>query len=378
MSRVADARTDFCFPGGHEMEFNPTRLQSARKRQGLTITALSSSTRLSTKSLSSYENGHSAPTEETVSILALALRVAPSFLVGTDLDEVPEGAVSFRALSKMTARQRDRGLAAGRIAILINDWIQSRFALPASDLPTLTGRAPEAAAQELRARWGLGERPIRNVVHLLEAHGVRLYSLTHDNHNLDAFCTSWRGQPFVFLNTTKSGERGRFDAAHELGHLILHAEHAHPEGPIAEAEANRFAAAFLMPAAGVYAQRLHNARAATIIEAKVKWGVAAMALAHRANELGLMTEWAYRTACVDLSRQGYRRGEPDGIERESSQLLRKVLQQLHAEKQGIATIAADLGLPTAELRDHMFGLAPTVVEGTGREVPGRGQLRLVE
>ncbi len=137
------------------MEFNPTRLQTARKRQGLTITALSSSTRLSTKSLSSYENGHSAPTEETVSTLALALRIAPSFLVGTDLDEVPEGAVSFRALSKMTARQRDRGLAAGRIAILINDWIQSRFALPASDLPTLTGRAPEAAAQELRARWGL-------------------------------------------------------------------------------------------------------------------------------------------------------------------------------------------------------------------------------
>lgn len=359
------------------MEFNPTRLKLARKRQGLTITALSARTGLSTKSLSSYENGHSAPSNESVAVLASALCVAASFLTDADLDEVPEGAVSFRALSKMTARQRDRGLAAGRIAILINEWIESRFALPRPDLPTLTGRPAEAAAQELRARWGLGDRPIKNVVHLLEARGVRVYSLTHDNHNLDAFCTAWRGQPFVFLNTSKSGERGRFDAAHELGHLVLHGEHVPPEGPTAEAEANRFAAAFLMPASGVYAQRLRNARAGDIIAAKSRWGVAAMALAHRSNELGLMTEWAYRTACVDLSRLGYRSQEPGGIARESSQLLRKVLQDLHSEAQGIATIAADLGLPTGELRDHMFGLAPTVVEGTGQHVPGRGELRLV-
>jgi Zn-dependent peptidase ImmA (M78 family) len=225
----------------------------------------------------------------------------------------------------------------------------------------------------------LGERPIKNVVHLLEAHGGCVYSLTHDNHNLDAFCTTWRGRPFVFLNTTKSGERGRFDAAHELGHLVLHGEHARPEGMAAEIEANRFAAAFLMPTPGVYAQRLQNAPARSILTAKEKWGVAAMALAHRLNELGLMSEWAYRTACVDLSRMGYRRGEPGGIDRESSQLLSKVLQQLRAEKQGISTIALDLGLPTAELRDHMFGLAPTVVDGAGRGASGgRGHLHLVE
>lgn len=358
------------------MEFSPTRLQLARKRHGLTIAALASRTGLSTKSLSSYENGHSAPTMETVATLASSLELSPTFFAGADLDEVPVGAVSFRALSKMTARQRDRGLAAGRVAILINDWIEARFRLPAPEIPTLTGRRPEVAAHELRARWGLGDRPIRNMVHLLEARGVRMYSLTHDNNNLDAFCTTWRGRPFVFLNTSKSGERGRFDAAHELGHLVLHGEHVPPEGPTAEAEANRFAAAFLMPSAGVYAQRLTNARASDIIGAKPRWGVAAMALAHRANELGLMTEWAYRSACVDLSRMGYRRDEPGGLERESSQLLWKVLQELHAEGQGISTIAADLGLPAWEVRDHMFGLAPTVLDGTGQRVPGRASLRL--
>jgi Zn-dependent peptidase ImmA (M78 family) len=33
----------------------------------------------------------------------------------------------------------------------------------------------------------------------------------------------WKDEkPFVFLNTFKSTESSRFDAAHELGHLVLH------------------------------------------------------------------------------------------------------------------------------------------------------------
>jgi hypothetical protein len=56
--------------------------------------------------------------------------------------------------------------------------------------------------------------------------------------------------------------------------------------------------------------------------------VSAMALTHRLDELSLLTEWGYRTACVNLSRLGYRSGEPVGIPHESSQLLAKVLRVL--------------------------------------------------
>jgi len=121
----------------------------------------------------------------------------------------------------------------------------------------------------------------------------------------------------IFLATGKTGERGRFDAAHELGHLVLHGEHQVPSRPAAEAEANRFAAAFLMPRAGVLGQGLPDATPARILEAKRIWKVSAMALTHRLHELDLLTEWGYRTACVQLSRLGYRYGEPRGIERES-------------------------------------------------------------
>jgi len=359
---------------------NPTRLTAARKRRGWTLTKLATETGLSRASLSTYENQHQDPSLQTLVTLARALDVEQEFLTGDDLDEIPVESVSFRALSKMTARTRDRGLSSGRIAILINEWIEERFTLPAANIPSLTGREPAMAAQEVRARWGLGEQPIGNLVHLVEAHGIRVFSLTDDTKDLDAYCLTWHGQPFMLLSREKSGERQRFNAAHELGHLVLHGEDRVPNGPDAEAEANQFAAAFLMPRAGVLAQGLGNASVDRVLQAKTRWNVAAMAMAHRANELGLMTEWAYRSVCVDLSRQGYRRGEPNGIPHESSILLTKVLQQLRANNNGIGTIAADLGLNTAEVQAYMLGLTPTALEGAhGGGFRGRGEhLRLVD
>jgi Zn-dependent peptidase ImmA (M78 family)/DNA-binding XRE family transcriptional regulator len=340
----------------------PSRLIVARKRRGLTLTRLAELTGISTHSLSVYENGHQAPTDETLAQLAAALDTPRQFLEAPDVDEIPEAAVSFRALSKMTARQRDRALAAGRVAIMINDWIEARFRLPAADIPTLTGHDPESAAEIVRARWGLGERPIANMLHLLEAHGTRIYSLTAENDELDAYSLYWNGRPFVFLSTGKTGERGRFDAAHELGHLVLHGEHQVPsERPAAEVEANRFAAAFLMPRASVLAHGLRNATPARIVQAKRVWNVAAMALTHRLHELDLLTDWGYRSTCVQLSRMGYRRAEPEGIQRESSQLLGKVFRSVRADGLTPAAIAAELGISPAELQGHVFGLTLTAV-----------------
>jgi Zn-dependent peptidase ImmA (M78 family)/DNA-binding XRE family transcriptional regulator len=346
----------------------PSRLVIARKRRGLTLTRLAGLTGLSTRSISLYENGHAEPSDETLRQLAAVLEVSPAFLQAPDVDEIPEAAVSFRALSKMTARQRDRALGAGRIALLVNDWIDARFELPAADVPTLTGHDPESAAEVVRARWGLGERYVANMLHLLEAHGVRIYSLTAEHDELDGYSLYWRMRPFIFLSTVKSGERGRFDAAHELGHLVLHGEDQTLHRPGVEAEANRFAAAFLMPRASVLAEGLRDAGAERILQAKWTWKVSAMALTHRLHELGLLTEWGHRSACVQLSRMGYRSAEPHGIARESSQLLAKVFRALRDDGQTAATIAEGIGISRGELHDHVFGLTLTAVGG-GRAGP---------
>ncbi|HZO66211.1 MAG TPA: XRE family transcriptional regulator [Kribbellaceae bacterium] len=348
---------------GRAGTLTPSRLALARKRRGLTLVQLAAMVGLSVRSLSGYENGRQAPGPNALQRLAETLDVPVGFLTAGDLDEIPVDAISFRALSKLTAGQRDTARGAARIALLLAEWIERRFHLPDPDVPSLPMLDPETAAEVVRARWGLGVAPAGNLVRLLEAHGIRVVSLAADCAAVDAFSFVWQQTPYVLLNTTKSGERGRFDAAHELGHLVLHSEHRLPQGPDAEQDANRFAAAFLMPRASVLAHSLVSATNDRILATKHIWGVSAMALTHRLHELGLLTDWGYRTACVDLARRGYRTGEPGGIPRETSPLLEAVFRTLRAEGTSPVHIARDLHITTAELNRHVFGLVPTAVNG---------------
>jgi Zn-dependent peptidase ImmA (M78 family)/DNA-binding XRE family transcriptional regulator len=356
----------------------PSRLALARKRRGMTLVRLADVTGVSTRSLTAYESGKQQPTPQTTRALARALAVPAAFLQAAEIEEIPPGAASFRALSKMTAAQRDTACSAGRIAFLISDWIEERFILPAADVPSLAKLDPETAAEVVRARWGLGRAPVSNMIHLLESRGVRVFSLAEECAAVDAFSLYWHGTPFAFLNTMKSGERGRFDGAHELGHLVLHSDERVPRGPDAEQEANRFAAAFLMPAHSVIAARLAGATVDQILAAKSTWHVSAMALTHRLHELGLLTEWGYRTACVSLSRLGYRRAEPGGIPRETSQLLSKVFRALRDDGVPPRRIARDLAMSVTELNSHVFGLVPAALPGGVPDGPPlRPQLRLL-
>ncbi|WP_328494661.1 XRE family transcriptional regulator [Streptomyces sp. NBC_00414] len=369
-----------------------SRIVLARKRRGLTVTRLAQMAGLTSRRLSDFENGRANPSPPSLRAIAAALEFPESFFGAEEVAELTVDSVSFRALSKMTASQRDIALSSGRLARVLHDWIGARFRLPAPDVPSLTsfsrlrseedqiphpGEAAgtdcpaEEAAVLVRARWGLGHAPIPHTVHLLEAHGVRVFSLSRDCPEVDAFSFWDRGIPFVLLSPEKTAERGRFDAAHELGHLVLHGEEQMPHGPQAEAEAHRFAAAFLMPRADVLAHAPRGASTTWILQAKRRWKVAAMALAHRLHELGLTTEWQYRSHCVELSRLGYRKAEPrSGVARETSQVLGKVFTALRDEGTRRADVARDLHLRPADLNDLIFGLIVTAQDGQGQRHEG--------
>jgi len=365
----------------NQLVVSPSRLKLARKRRGLTATALGRAVEVTPRTISRWEDGEVEPQPANVEALAQALEVPTSFFTAADLDFVPIAAVSFRALSKMTARQRDSATAAGAIAVDLGNWIDSRFRLPARNLPTLEGYDPERAAAVVRERWGLGQTPMHNLVHLLEAQGVRVFSLASDVATVDAYSFTMEGVPHIFLNTEKTGERRRFDAAHELGHLVLHCGDEVPHGKAAEQEAQAFAAALLMPRTTVLAAGLRNASVDRILRAKGRWKVAAMALTHRLNELGLLTDWGYRDACVRLSQMGYRSGEPSGaIVPETSQVLAKVFKSLRDQGVGAAEVATQLNITQHELSRHVFGLLPLAVDGGhqgGDPPPGKPPLRMI-
>ena len=225
--------------------FNKNRLRFARKRRGMTIKHLGSLVDMTSKIISDYENGKHIPPPKTLFLLAKELNFPESFFYLDDISELDETAVSFRSFSKMTASIKDSALSVGQIALEFSSWIEKKFKLPQVDIPDLRDYKPEIAAETLRNIWSLGELSIGNMIHLLESKGVRVFSLGEILPDMDAYSFWMNNIPFIFVNNQKTVERGRFDAAHELGHLVLH-KHGSPSGREVEIEANRFASAFLM------------------------------------------------------------------------------------------------------------------------------------
>jgi Zn-dependent peptidase ImmA (M78 family)/transcriptional regulator with XRE-family HTH domain len=339
--------------------FNSKRLSLARKRRRLTAKGLAELTGLSAMTITRLEKGENQPDSDTVGRIATALDFPSEFFYADDPEDLDTEAVSFRSLSKMSAKERDAAVSAGSLGLQLSDWVEKRFSLPAPNLLDLSYETnPEAAARSVRQYWGLGEKPVGNVIGLLETNGVRVFSLSENTKTVDAF-SFWRDdRPYIFLNNFKTAEHSIFDSVHELGHLVLH-RHGGPRGQsrAAEREANAFASAFLMPANDVRARVPRFINTNVVVKAKVRWRVSAMAMAHRLHGLSLLSEWQYKSICIELGKRGYRTGEPGGIERETSIVWKKVLAQLWHERTSKNEIARSLHIPLDELEGLVWGLA---------------------
>jgi len=350
--------------------FTPSRLALARHRRGKRKKDLESI--VSTRSLSAYEAGTQQPNPLTVLQLANALQFPVAFFYAPDLEELPADGTSFRAMSRLTAEKAHQACGAAVLALALSDWMDRRFSLPVTEVPRLRGVEPEVAAEIVRTEWGLGERPIRNLVHLLEARGTRVFSLAEAYAEVDAF-SFWRddNHPYVFLNTMKSAEHARMDAAHELGHLVLHWRHEIPRGREYEHEAERFGSAFLMPRASIVAEAPRGSDLSRIIQAKKRWKVSAAALVYRMHQVGVLSDWQYRSLFIELSQRGYRKTEPQGMERETSQVLAKVFSSLRSEGVTKSDIARELRIYPADIDELIFGLVMTGMAGEATPSPGR-------
>ena len=340
--------------------FTPSRLRWARERLMLARTDLASVTGVSVSALTSYEKGSSNPDDRDIEVLAAELGVHPEFFYLHDMEEVPESVVSFRRASKTSKRQQCAARGAAQMAVEFFGVIESAFKLPDLQVPEIDDATPEQAAEEVRAQWHLADRPIADMMSLLESKGVRILSLDHRCKDVDAFCFSRDGVSYIFVSTVKTAERQRFDLAHELGHLVLHADLSTDGAKSKERErqADAFASAFLMPASRIYTQSMKGAPVERILKAKKYWQVSAMAMARRLHDLKLLSDWQYRRVVIELSQRGYRSAEPDGIQREQSQLLRKVLFMMD-EHTTTADTAAALHLTTDVVRTYLRDLTLT-------------------
>jgi Zn-dependent peptidase ImmA (M78 family) len=319
-----------------------------------------------------------------VELLARHLKFAVSFFSRPDPNTLEVEAVSFRALSKARAADRQRAITGGELALEFSDWMDMNFDLPAPAVPDLRQHrdAPEAAAVALRTIWGLGDKPISSMIALLESKGVRVFSLAEDCHEIDAFST-WQGStPLIFLNTLKSSERSRFDAAHELAHLVLH-KHGGVPNKTEERDANNFASAFLMPRTSVEEFAPRVLTFPSLIRAKRIWNVFLAGLVYRLHKLGLISDWQQFALFRELSAAGYRTMEPESAPREQSHVFPQIFEALRAEGVTKRNLAAQFGWELEELNALVFNLILSPMQGGSQGVSAplpetRDKLRLMK
>lgn len=305
-----------------EFKFNPKRLREARLIRGLSISELADLLNISKQAISQFELGDHTPKPETMMAIINTLKFPKNFFY-REFKEQFVGNTFFRANATATKKSKEIQLNKTILAGYIYEYISDYIEFPELNLPDVTDfdnawdkDTIEKLASMVRNHWGIGEKPITNIVHLLEKNGIMVFSVDTDSQKVDAFCQHRKGRPFIFLgNDKQSAFRRQFDGGHELGHILLHKDIDNQdvlnktEFKQMENQANRFASALLLPA-DAFAKTITSTSLLHFVELKKYWNVSIGAMLYRCLDLGLINESRYTSLQKQMSMKKMRTKEP--------------------------------------------------------------------
>jgi Zn-dependent peptidase ImmA (M78 family)/transcriptional regulator with XRE-family HTH domain len=334
--------------------FDPDRLRIAREASELLQRELAQQIEVSAAAVSQYENGHARPSPQTLQQIAGHLGYPVEFFAGDrPLDEAEAAAGFFRKLARAPARSRQRAKVLPLLLRDLVNTIERHARLPTVSIPRFDTRATttrdevERIAEQIRSEWKIPPGPAPHIVRLLESHGIVVIRPKAGSDALDAFSRWFPDHPVVVLYSDKGdASRARFDATHELGHLVMHRD-APRDSDWVEKQANWFAAAFLMPAADILPELPEVVSWPDYVRLKLRWGVSIAALVRRAHVLRRLSYADYQRAMKGLSARGWRKNEPSPIGKpEAPVLLERAVAILQAEGIAIDTLARQSRLPS--------------------------------
>lgn len=300
--------------------FSGRRLRVARLLATHSQSSLARAAVLDQSLISRLEKGTRQPTDVVAAALAECLGVEPDFFFGDLRGEVYEEEVHFRHRNRMAVAEKNKALAHGTLFSEFVDFLDRNVALP-KDLITPRSAADveaiERAAEACRMAWGLGlDRPLDNIIRTLENAGVMVLMVGGYLSKVDAFSgVCPQGRRMVILNRKDNPSRTVFNAAHELGHLVVH-DGLETGDRETERQADRFASAFLMPRAGFVKEfpRASRINWTMLLRLKSRWKVSIQAMVRRAYDLGVISAVQYQRYYKAISAKGWRKAEPGEFE----------------------------------------------------------------
>ncbi|OPX46381.1 helix-turn-helix protein [Ruminiclostridium hungatei] len=372
----------------------PERIREARISRDLTTTQLAELLGITRQCVSQYELGHSEPTHL---ILRKMVEIF-EFPVGFFYKPLPRtnGLESITFYSPAFFRSLKAAKKSGKNKVTVRtDWLEEIYLYLKQHVDFPEVKAPEMSnfltgqelsqdeiediAEHVRRSWGLGIGPISNVLLLLEKNGFVVARNSIKDKKIDAF-SQWKGEtPYVYLSSDKDcAVRTRFDAAHELGHLLLHIDsdqHNYDDEnyiKTIEKEANRFAGAFLLPR-NSFGQEVMSTSLDHFINLKRRWKVSIQAMICRCSDLGILNENQILYLRKQISIRKMRTNEPldDELIPESPVMLKQAVEiMLEDNSLNNEKIVEDLCLPIEEI-EALTNLPRGTLSLSGHIIPLR-------
>lgn len=353
---------------------DPSRLRAARERAALTGVRLAEKVGVTPSAISQFESGAASPDLGTLVRLSMALTVPTTFFARREsAGEIPFDACHFRARRRVSQRDRRASVRNGEVLLDIISALEKRgVGFPGEEIRSFWPSRPpvrsvddmrtsgdlqaaEVAASALRGHWGMGYGPIPNLVRVLESKGIFVLPIADAHTDVDAY-SAWAGaRPCIMLSMAKSASRARFDAAHELAHLVMH-DGEDPGSTAVERQADRFAGAFLAPREGFMAECPRRWSLEAFLRLKGRWRMSIQALVRRAYDLGGLSQASYQKAFREMSARGMRADEPGEWEHERPVMISQALRLLQG-RTGVDELASEIGLHSGDLERVLRGIA---------------------
>jgi Zn-dependent peptidase ImmA (M78 family)/transcriptional regulator with XRE-family HTH domain len=303
------------------------RIRRARILRGLSLEELAQQLGDITKqALSKFEKGLATPNSTRIIQLAKVLKVKPEFFFRSDT--VNLASLEFRKLAKMPLYQQNQVQEQMREHLERYLSLEKCFEsenvrvepIAAQSISVSNAEQAEKAAIDLRNFWDVGNDAIAHLTELLEDRGIKV-ALLDGPDGFDGACAATEDQQHVLiaLNRNRPGERLRFTAAHELGHWVMELPNDMSEHD-KENCCHRFSGALLYPAVQVHVDFGSHKRSKVhmneLLNAKRRFGISMQVALRRLMDLNLLTEAGYKSACIQISKNGWRAAEPEPLQAE--------------------------------------------------------------
>lgn len=328
--------------------FNGQRLRQARLYKGLSINDLAELLGVSKQAISQYETSNVTPDFDKMRIITNELNFPSSYFFQEDSFDVNAKTTYFRALLSANKNARLQQVVKVKHLAMIYEILSNYLEFPQLNIPDVSEFINnneidyEAMSQKIREYWEIGQKPIEDFPYLLEKNGIIVASYPVSQDNIDAYSQKINVEGndkfiIVLSDDKNSAVRSNFDAAHELGHILLHdwnldlEELSREDFKKQEKQANNFAAAFLLPKEAFLKDvSLYPKDLKYYIELKRKWKVSISAMLIRANKLGVINDNQYQYLMKQMTFNKWRQNEPldNVIIKQEPILLNKSIEML--------------------------------------------------